>query len=249
MTGRSGSAYPCPHGLCDGSGFVLGDDDDAARPCACRAQRIATARTRNLQHRIPKKFQSLGWERHPITSIVEHLDPAQRRLVREFCLRPDEHLDAGKGLWFMGPRGTGKTSLAMLVSQHVLRARRAALIYTGAELLNEIRATYDDDSAMSYRQLIERLRTADLLHIEDLAVVEQPKPWVLEQFYTVINDRYQDERSIMFTADVAEPPRLADHVGGRTYSRLMEMCGDPVLMFGDDYRIKKLHESEELPAY
>jgi hypothetical protein len=29
-------------------------------------------------------------------------------------------------------------------------------------------------------------------------------------------------------------------VGQRTYSRLMEMCGDPIPMFGQDYRIRAL---------
>jgi hypothetical protein len=41
----------------------------------------------------------------------------------------------------------------------------------------------------------------------------------------------------MFTADVKQPPDLANYVGQRTYSRLMEMCGDPIPMFGQDYRI------------
>jgi DNA replication protein DnaC len=63
---------------------------------------------------------------------------------------------------------------------------------------------------------------------------------VLQTFYSVVNDRYQERRSIMFTADVKQPPDLANYVGQRTYSRLMEMCGDPIPMFGADYRIKAL---------
>ena len=59
-----------------------------------------------------------------------------------------------------------------------------------------------------------------------------------EQLYTIINDRYQDERSVIFTADVEQPPDLAHHVGERTYSRLIEMCGDPMQLSGDDRRIK-----------
>jgi DNA replication protein DnaC len=167
------------------------------------------------------------------------MDPPERSRVRDFCLRPDKHLDAGTGIWFWGPRGTGKTSLAMLISQHVLRARRTVAIYTAPQLLTEIRTTYDDSSPHSYTQLMDRLRSVDLLHLEDLAVAKTNE-WVLEQFYSVMNDRYQDQRSIMFTADVPQPPDLGKHVGDRTYSRLMEMCGDPIQMFGDDYRITQL---------
>ena len=43
--------------------------------------------------------------------------------VRRFVDRIDEHLDAGRGLWFMGPVGTGKTTLAMLVSKAALEGR------------------------------------------------------------------------------------------------------------------------------
>lgn len=236
MTSRGRPDYPCPHGLCDGSGYVLDDDENVARPCACREQRIAFARTRSLLHEIPKRFQGVAFDRYPVTSIVETMDPDAVRQVRRFCDRIEARLDAGEGLWFQGPRGTGKTTLAMLISQHALRARRAAAIYTAPQLLTAIRTTYDADSPDSYTELMERLRRVDLLHIEDLAVARTTE-WVLEQFYTVINDRYQDGRSILFTADVEQPPDLGQHVGMRTYSRLIEMCGDPIPMFGIDHRV------------
>jgi DNA replication protein DnaC len=128
----------------------------------------------------------------------------------------------------------------MLISQQVLRARRTVAIYTAPQLLTEIRRTYDTDAAHSYADLMGRLRSVDLLHLEDLAVAKTNE-WVLEQFYTVINDRYQDRRSVMFTADVQQPSDLGQHVGYRTFSRLMEICGDQIHMFGDDFRIERLN--------
>ena len=231
---RNGSDHPCPHGVCDGSGFVLDEDSNVARPCECRAQRIAMARTRSLHHEIPKKFQHVGFDRAP----VKDMDPMLIREVRSYCNRIDERIDSGRGMWFHGPRGTGKTTLAMLISQHALKARRTVAIYTAPRLLAEIRNTYEDDSKQSYNQLMDRLRAVELLHIEDLAVA-RTNEWVLEQFYTVVNDRYQDERAIVFTADVDSPSDLAEHVGPRTYSRLIEMCGDPIPMFGSDRRLQQ----------
>lgn len=238
LTNRKSSDYPCPHNLCDGSGYVLEEDANVARPCACREQRIALARSRSLLHEIPKRFRDVAFDRSPVKDILESMDPYVRRHLREFCDRIDEKLDAGEGLWFQGPRGTGKTTLAMLISQHALRARRAVAIYTGPQLLTAIRTTYDDSSPQSYTQLMDRLRRVDLLHVEDLAVA-RTNDWVLEQLYTVVNDRYQDERSILFTADVKVPHDLGEHVGERTYSRLMEMCGDPIPMFGEDQRVQR----------
>jgi DNA replication protein DnaC len=228
------ASFPCPFGACDGTGFVLDDDSNVARPCRCREQRIALARSKSLDHEIPKKFQHVGFDRFPVTEM----DPGLVRGVRSYCARIDEMIDKGQGIWFSGERGTGKTTLAMLISQHALRAHRSVAIYTAPRLLAEIRNTFEDDAKQSYDQLMNRLRAVELLHIEDLAVARTTE-WVLEQFYTVVNDRYQDEKAVLFTADVDPPSALADHVGGRTYSRLIEMCGDPILMYGSDRRLER----------
>jgi DNA replication protein DnaC len=225
--------FPCPYGTCDGSGFVLDEEENVARPCRCREQRISLARSRSLLHEIPKKFRHVAFDREP----VKDMDPMLVRAVRLFCDRIEEQLEKGQGIWFHGPRGTGKTTLAMLVSQYALRAHRSVAIYTAPRLLTAIRTTYEDDATQSYDSLMERLRGVELLHVEDLAVA-RTTDWVLEQLYTVVNDRYQDERSIMFTADVENPEDLAQHVGSRTYSRLIEMCGDPIPLFGEDNRVR-----------
>ena len=217
---------------CDGSGFVLDEQRNAAVPCECRPRRIALARTRSLSHQIPSRYLGVSFDRNP----VANMDPLIVRAVREFCESIDERLDQGAGLWFQGPRGTGKTTLAMLVSQHALEAGRAVAIYTVPQLLAEIRKTYDSDAEHGYLELMRRLAAVDLLHLEDMAVA-RTNDWVLEQLYTIINDRYQDERSVVFTADVETPEDLARHVGERTYSRLIEMCGDPLPLRGEDHRI------------
>jgi DNA replication protein DnaC len=229
---ESRTDFPCPYARCDGTGFVLEEGTDSARPCECRPQRIAVARTRKLSHHIPKKFQGLGFDRPPVTNM----DDEVVREVRRFCRRLDENLDEGRGLWFWGGPGTGKTTLAMLVSQEALKARRSVAIYSLPALLTEIRTTYDQSSEHRYDRLIEQLTTIDLLHIDDMAVA-RTNEWVLEQLYTVVNSRYETQRSMVFTADVERWFELGRHVGERTFSRLQEMCGAPIPMHGGDQRI------------
>jgi DNA replication protein DnaC len=222
--------FTCP--TCEGSGFILDEQTGVARACECRSRRIAHARTRSLSHHIPRRFVDVAFDRNP----VREMDPTVVRAVERYCRTIEERLDRGEGLWLQGPRGTGKTTLAMLVSQHALKARRPVAIYTVPHLLSAIRKTYDDNSPHDYLELMERLAGVDLLHLEDMAVA-RTNEWVLEQLYTVINDRYQEQRSIVFTADVERPEDLAEHVGERTYSRLIEMCGDPLPLRGEDRRI------------
>jgi DNA replication protein DnaC len=237
LTGRKSARYACPHGLCDGSGYVLDEELNAARPCACREQRIANARARSLLSDIPPRYQDLALDREPVRSILTSLGDDSYR-VRDYCRKIHEKLDAGEGLSFVGSRGTGKTSLAMVISIEALRARRTIGVYTAPQLMNQIRLSFSDDSSLDYHKLMESLRRVDLLHLEDLAVA-RPTDFVLETFYTIVNDRYQDNRSIVFTADVNQPNELGRHIGDRTWSRLMEMCGDPVPMYGDDQRIAR----------
>jgi DNA replication protein DnaC len=222
------SDFPCPYDECDGSGWIPVPPNDARR-CRCMEQRVAVRRARGLSHAIPKRYRDVGFERFPVTRI----DPEIVHEVREYCASIEERLGAGEGLWFAGPKGTGKTTLAMIVSQHALRARRTVAIYTAPVLLAHISDTYDEGSEQSYLGFLNRLASVDLLHIDDLAVARQNE-WVLEQLYTVINRRYEDQRSIIFTADVSD---LADHVGARTYSRLLQMCGDPLILEGEDARV------------
>src|SRR5437764_8682742 len=128
--------FPCPYAACDGSGFVLDEDENVARPCRCRDQRISLARSRSLRHEIPEKYQHVAFDRPPVTEM----DPMVVRAVRWFCDGIDENLDRGRGMCFYGPTpGTGKTTLAMLISQHALRRRRSVAIYTGPQLLSAIR--------------------------------------------------------------------------------------------------------------
>jgi DNA replication protein DnaC len=222
------SEFPCPYEECDGSGWIPVPPNDARR-CRCMDQRVAVRRSKRLSHHIPKRYRGVGFDRFPATEIDQGIVAE----VRDYCSKIEQRLDEGEGLWFAGPKGTGKTTLAMIVSQHALKMRRSVAIYTAPVLLASISDTYDQDSEQSYLGFLDRLASVDLLHVDDLAVARQNE-WVLEQLYTVINRRYEDQRSIVFTSDVSD---LADHIGARTYSRLLQMCGDPLILEGEDARV------------
>ena len=77
--------------------------------------------------------------------------------MRRFIRSLPENLATGQGLWFTGDVGTGKTSLAMLVSKAALDAGRSVAIYSVPHLLAEIRDTYDRDPAeRSYMDFFNR---------------------------------------------------------------------------------------------
>jgi DNA replication protein DnaC len=228
----SSDRQPCRLGICDGSGWILGPED-VARPCDCRSRMVAKARLRGVDSVIPAKYRGVSFDRPPVTQMNEIVV----RRVRDYCGSIDENLDAGRGLWFYGSSGTGKTTLAMLISRIALEAGRSVAIYSLPKLLARIRRTFDAESGeQSYSDLFERLATVDLLHIDDLGA-ENRTEWVLEQLYALVNERYEAQRALVVTTNLEEHD-LEDQIGGRVVSRLVEMCGDPLPLFDDDRRMR-----------
>ncbi len=222
-------ADACPLSVCDGSGFVVDDATNTATDCRCRAQRVSRARARSLSGVIPRRYRGVSFDRPPVTEIA----PAVTSAVRRYVGRIDDNLDAGRGLWFFGSVGTGKTTLAMLVSRYALEAGRSVAIYSLPRLLAQIRTTFEDDRGGSYLELLERLTAVDLLHVDDVGT-EKSSDWVLEQLYAIVNARYEDERSVIVTTNLEREP-LAEQITERTVSRLEEMC-EVLPLWGADAR-------------
>ena len=237
LAGADDAAQPaCPLGVCDGSGWILGPED-VARPCDCRERRMARRRARGVASAIPRKYRGVSLDRPPVSDMASN--PAQRPVVeavKGFVEQIGERLDDGDGLWLMGDVGTGKTTLAMLVSKAAAEAQRTVAIYSLPSLLARIRRTYDDEAGEPYLEFFERLTSVDLLHIDDLGV-EKRSDWVLEQLYAIVNERYEAERSMVVTTNL-DQSALEEQIGPRTVSRLVEICGDPLPLFGDDLRYR-----------
>jgi DNA replication protein DnaC len=227
----------CPDGRCDGSGFLFDEAARKARPCSCRPARIARKRAAAVAGRIPDRYRGVSFDREPLISI-ERVNPGIVREVRQYVRTIRDQLDAGRGMWFTGDIGTGKTTLAMLISKSAMEADRTVAIYSLPRLLGLLRATFQDDSSYSLNELIDRLCSVDLLHVDDVGA-EQTSPWVLEQLYTIVNTRYEDGKAILLTTNLVTQEgddALCEQIGDRTVSRIYEMCGDPKPMFGEDQR-------------
>jgi DNA replication protein DnaC len=220
----------CPYGMCDGSGFVYEHATNTAYDCRCRPERVARARAGNLSARIPKRYRNLSFDRSPVTLIEPRpIVDATRRFAGDIV----RQLDAGRGLWFVGPVGTGKTTLAMLVSGAALKAGRSVAIYSLPRLLNEIRDTHRAER--SHVDLLDRLASVDLLHIDDVGA-QRTTDWVLEELYSIVDARYEDERAMVITTNL-NYAQLCDQISPRTASRLAEMC-DQLPLDGADRRVE-----------
>jgi len=243
----------CPLGACDGSGWILGPED-VARPCECREERLKRGRIRGVASAIPPRYRGVSFDRPPVSDMSR--DMATRAIVnavRDFVDELDENLAAGKGMWMMGSTGTGKTTLTMLIAKAALAAGHTVAVYFAPKLLTQIRQTYQaTESEDAYDAFFRRLTSVDLLYIDDLGS-ERHTDWVVEQLYALINERYENERSVLITSNASVTEKrgkdavalveqgqtqLSEQIGSRTVSRLIEICGDPLPLFGADRRVE-----------
>jgi len=236
----------CSLGVCDGSGWILGPED-VARPCDCRAERLNRGRSRGVASAIPSRYRGVSFDRPPVSDMAR--DMTTRHVVqaaRDYVEDLDENVSRGQGLWFMGDTGTGKTTLGMLIASEALKAGRSVGIYFTPKLLTRIRQTYQEaENENAYGQFFDRVTAVDLLYIDDLGS-ERHTDWVVEQLYAVINERYENQRPMLVTSNAAGDvdqgqKQLEGQIGRRTVSRLIEICGDPLPLFGSDRRYPTPH--------
>jgi DNA replication protein DnaC len=238
---------PCPYGLCDGDGFAIDEATNTASPCRCRPERVALRKARKMEAQtrraVPRRYRELSWDRHPLNEIVA-VHPSAAREVERYVAELPERLERGDGLWLWGSKGTGKTSLAYYVSAVAARRGHTVLSWNTITLLNDLRDSFDaDHRGAATHEIVDAACSVDLLQLEDLSAARTSE-WVLEQLYAIVNRRYEEQRAIVFTSDAPsdapeDPFALAERVGERTFSRLLAMCGDPVVMIGEDMRVSK----------
>jgi len=240
----------CPFGECDGSGFVVDEATRTARDCRCRPLQIARRRARALQARIPPLYQDASFDRYPLNM----LDRATVDAVRGYIAALPERLAAGRGIWFYGATGTGKTTLAMMVAKAALGEGRSVAIYSLPQLLKTLRSAIGRDGPAF--DLLDELARVELLVIDDFGS-QYSTPWALEQIYLLVDGRYQNRQPIVttsnllpnelaeqlsrFHADGGEPTaqeRDSLQLGRRIVSRLIEICGDPIWTGERDLRIQ-----------
>ena len=87
------------------------------------------------------------------------------REVRSYVRSIGARLDEGRGIWFTGTVGTGKTTLAMLVSKAAMDADRTVAIYSLPRLLALLRESFNDGAQYSLNES------------DRAAVVGRPSPY------------------------------------------------------------------------
>jgi DNA replication protein DnaC len=248
--------------LCRGTGWKMVPRPDGqgrvAVVCDCgmedRANRVLE------RARIPKRYEHCDFESY-VTDLTDgkiwtaqHSQSLkQAKLLAQSFVR-DYPGSSEKGLLLMGPSGVGKTHLAVAALKELLRRGHQGLFCDYRELLKEIQGSYNPASESTEMRILEPIRTAEILVLDDLGA-SKPSAWVLDIIGIVLNARYNERGVTILTTNYIDEPNepapaakdpggrrvivredaLADRIGARMRSRLYEMCRT-VEVFAPDFR-------------
>lgn len=198
----------------------------------------AKYKTRQEQKRIAKLMGVGGvGERFRSRSFATFQEtPATKAAVTACKLFCDEVKNDSKaqGLMLMGGYGTGKTHLAVAILRETAESGIPGMFVVVPDLLGKMRASFDRKDGKA-DEIVTTAKNAPLLVLDDLGA-ENPRSWVVELVYVLINHRYEHMLPTVITTNCGGR-ELEATFGRRIVSRLAEMTV-PVNIRAEDYRMK-----------
>jgi DNA replication protein DnaC len=225
--------------FCRDTGYrTLGGDSDR-RVVRCECQIRGRADRLLAEANIPNRYHRATLATFDLAGPRESLSLAHLWALHFVESYP---VDGERGTLFIGNCGTGKTHLAIGIVKALIAKGIAGRFCDYCSLLQEIRSTYDPDSAGSELQTLRPLFDVPVLILDDLGAM-RPSPWALDTITFLLNTRYGRGLTTIVTTNYADAlrsersyePTLQERVSERVVSRLREMCRF-VEMYGEDFR-------------
>jgi DNA replication protein DnaC len=146
-------------------------------------------------------------------------------------------LEQGRGLYFWGPVGSGKTHAATVVVNELIdRYLVETLFLNVPEAMGRFRQAIGDPQNTDGVTLLERMKRVELLVLDDLGI-EKPSAWGTELLYRVVDERWRERRPLLVTS-VLSPAGLALRYSPQIASR-MGGCCEPLWLTGEDRRMAR----------
>ncbi|MDA8440768.1 MAG: ATP-binding protein [Peptococcaceae bacterium] len=174
----------------------------------------------------------------------------QRQAFADFASKIVERVESGKGLYLYSHlTGTGKSTTAVAMAQEYILERLKFDYQTGkrtpqlvkfinvADWLEGIRrGMNNDEEAQRSMETTESMKRVPLLVADDFGA-EKISEWTRERLLTVISERYDNEKTVIFTSNISLQ-EVQVVLGSRLRSRIEGMTIPVEFKVNKDWRRK-----------
>lgn len=226
ISGELALATTCP--ICQ----RIAGEEKAERVEAARIKKVAADKKRRFETRIreaniPLRFENATFETYIIRSTAQN-----NNLIK--CLDYANNFTPGVGMLLCGTTGTGKTHLAIAVVRRVIAQDSSAMYGRTAQMLQEVKSTYNKSSEVTQGEVIKKYTAPDLLVLDEIGVqfgTDTEKQILFE----ILNSRYEQVKSTILVSNLAVKG-VEEFIGARLVDRMKEGGGEIVVFNWESQR-------------
>lgn len=229
-TAEPAPVYKCQK--CRDTGYDDFEQDGRTyvRECECGKLQRERMKSKLAFAAIPKEFkgQTVDNFRTDCYSTAQGRELAEmaKTIAKRYVEIFDEiQKENAKGLYFHSSvKGSGKTRLAVSIANDLVSTKGIpAKFSTTIQILDQIKKTWGErargrdeiNQVMTEESLIRDFVSVPVLIVDDIGV-EQPKDWINERFYNILNGRMVEKRITIFTSNYRiEELQLDDRIVSR----------------------------------
>ncbi|WP_224930430.1 ATP-binding protein [Bacillus safensis] len=247
----------CMYGKCDGSGliWIIDHEENKEFMEECPCKEVKKLSNRLMSARLPEEFKDASLNSFDI-NVYDKPESKERaanakRVAKNYVLKFEKMRELGKGLYFFSEeKGSGKTRLAASILHAITKVydkkeeKPLKIIYSStADLIGEIKSTFDNESKVKSTDIMDAVKTADLVVLDDIGV-ENVTKFVEETFTRILDYRLQYKKPTIITSNLSIDDLDTIYKSGRISSRVEKMAF-PVIMPDEKIRKKKAQEENE----
>lgn len=157
--------------------------------------------------------------------------------MRDFAEHFADYRANGRSVLLLGPTGLAKTHMACAAIRHLCMAGRSARFTNFGEAVKRIRNSWRREALETELDVLEDLRSPDLLVIDEVGVQNGTESEQNHAF-DIINGRYSDMKPTIVISNT-KPDGVIDFLGHRVVDRLLENNGLVIELTGPSYRQRR----------